>query len=275
MKTILGIIIAGCFILTISCTLTEKLLPNVISKASTSTSSPTLPPTPTDTPTITITPLPSSTPTPDKTATKASSNATVQAKLTQTAQPMVNLVQKLYEEGFISSSQGSVKNLSDFSEAWAQLDWYRWWYQLDERKYSNFVLSFDAEMKSASDKANWDFAGCGIVFHTIDKDNHYVLIIAQDGTLTLSRRVNDVGQVVKKSKQYTTSIPVENIHVVLAVDGIQVVVLINGSEVLSARDSILGSKLSKGKIGFSVLSGTNKGYGTRCSMKNIQFWEIK
>lgn len=275
MRKILCIIIAGFYLLTLACSLTDNQLPNLIPKVSTPTSSPTLPPEPTDTPTITSTPPPTSPPTPDKTATRASYNATLVAKNTQTAQPMVTLIQKLFDEGYISSKQGSVRNIPEFSESWAQLDWYRWWYQLDERKYSDFILSFDAEMKSASDKANWNFAGCGIVFHTVDTDNHYVLFIAQDGILTLSRRVNDVWQVIKKSKQYTSDTPVENIHVVLVVEGIQVVVLVDDREVLLARDAVLDSKLSKGKIGFSVLSGTNKGYGTRCTMKNIQFWEIK
>jgi len=79
----------------------------------------------------------------------------------------------------------------------------------------------------------------------------------------------------KKSKKFTTNIPVENLHVVFVVEGVQVTVFVDEQEVLSARDSLLASKLNKGKIGFSVMSGTNKGYGTRCTMKYIQFWEIK
>ncbi len=270
-----------CVVLSLACSLTQKVFPNELTGAKTPIFSST-PLNPSDTPTITWTPLPSATTTPDKTATRAASNATAQAnnataqaKLTQTAQPMVDLVQKLFEEGYISSKQGSVKNISDFSQSWAQLDWYRWWYQLDERTYSNFILSFDAEMKSASDKANWNFAGCGIIFHTIDKNNHYALIIAQEGTLTLIKQVNGVGSLVKKSKTYTTNIPVENLHVVFVVEGIQATVFVDEQEVLSARDPLLTSKLNKGKIGFSVMSGTNKGYGTRCTMKHIQFWEIK
>ncbi len=268
-------------VLSLACSLTQKVSPNEQTGSNTPIFSST-PLNPSDTPTITWTPLPTATTTPDKTATRAASdataqakNVTAQAKLTQTAQPMVNLVQTLFDEGYISSKQGSVKNISDFSESWAQIDWYRWWYQLNERTYSNFILSLDAKMESASDKANWDFAGCGIIFHAIDENNYYALFIAQDGTLTLVKRLNDVGNLVKKSKKFTTNIPVENLHVVFVVEDIQVTVFVDEQEVLSARDSLLASKLNKGKIGFSVMSGTNKGYGTRCTMKYIQFWEIK
>ncbi|MFN3308799.1 MAG: hypothetical protein ACK44E_06260 [Anaerolineales bacterium] len=187
---------------------------------------------------------------------------------------MAELVEDLYNEGYIASREGTFTKLDDFTEAWAKLDWYQYWYQGDER-YANFILSFSAKMQSASDKANWHHAGCGLVFRHVDNDNHMFLIIAQNGIMSLRKRVKDLVYIVRDSKKYSAQIPVEKVYVTMIVDGMSVYIFADGTKVLEAREPLLGSTLREGRLAFSVMSGTNKGYGTRCSMTNIWLWELK
>ncbi len=271
-------------LINMSCMVVEQLLPaqNKTSMDTTATNTFTLMP-----PTDTALPLPSNTPTINVTATQnyqATLNyratnlakTSTQAVLVKTreARPMAELVEKLYNEGYTTTKEGTFKKLGDFSEQWAKLDWYQYWYQGDD-KYSNFVLSFSATMQSASDKANWHHAGCGVVFRHVDNENHLFLIIAQNGFMSLRKRIKDMVYIVKDSKKYGSQIPVENVYVTLIADGMNVVILADGYQILEARDPILGSTLREGRLAFSVMSGTNKGYGTRCTMKNIWLWELK
>ncbi|MCX8061493.1 MAG: hypothetical protein N3D16_02810, partial [Anaerolineales bacterium] len=232
-------------------------------------------PLPTDTPTITATATRNYQATLSVRETNIAATATRGVLMkTQSAKPMAELVENFYQDGYLASKEGTFIKMDDFNEQWAKLDWYQYWYQGDE-EYANFVLSFSAKMQSASDKANWHHAGCGLVFRHVDNDNHMFLIIAQNGIMSLRKRIKDVVYLVRDSKKYGSQIPVENVFVNLIVDGMNVYVFADGVPILEAREPILGSTLRKGRLAFSVMSGTNKGYGTRCSMTDIWLWELK
>ncbi|MGB9639543.1 MAG: hypothetical protein ACPL3P_06240, partial [Anaerolineales bacterium] len=176
---------------------------------------------------------------------------------------------------YIPNSQGAISHIADFWESWAQIDWYRWWTQLNNRKLKDFVLNFDADMHSDSDIANWDWAGCGVIFHEKDENNYYFLLIAQNATLELEKRINDTPYRIKRTRQFSTNTPINKINFGLVVSGIHVFGFVNNELILDATDLTLNSKLSEGKLGFSVMSGTNKGSGTTCKMTNIYLWEPK
>lgn len=268
----------------LSCMLVDRLFSlQKIPRQETTSPEPITPATATDTPI----PPPSETPTITPTATRdfqatlayretnvAKTATSVVIQKTQSAKPMAELVEDIYNEGYIASKEGTFTKLDDFTEAWAKLDWYQYWYQGDE-KYANFVLSFSAKMQSASDKANWHHAGCGLVFRHVDNDNHMFLIIAQNGIMSLRKRIKDLVYIVRDSKKYSEQIPVEKVYVTMIVDGMSVYIFADGTKVLEAREPLLGSTLREGRLAFSVMSGTNKGYGTHCSMTNIWLWELK
>ncbi|RCK76749.1 MAG: hypothetical protein ANABAC_3174 [Anaerolineae bacterium] len=228
----------------------------------------------TATPLPTNTPKPTATPTPDVKATRLAKTATRQANLTQTAQPMAEIVNFLVREGALASANGTFRSFDTFIQSWAKLDWYQYWYQ-GETKYADFVLSMDIEMMSASDKANWHHAGCGIVFRHVDNDNHLFLIIAQNGRMSLRKRIKDEVYIIRDSTSYGSSVPVEKVHLDMVVQGMEVTLFADGVQILQARDPLLGSTFREGRLAFSVMSGTNKSYGTRCEMNNIWMWVLK
>ena len=56
----------------------------------------------------------------------------------------------------------------------------------------------------------------------------------------------------------------------LIVNGTYAYVLVDGEVV--GEYTLSQSKILNGHLGLSLLSGTNKDYGTRCEMTNIHIW---
>jgi hypothetical protein len=56
----------------------------------------------------------------------------------------------------------------------------------------------------------------------------------------------------------------------LIVKGAYAYILVDGE--LFGEYTLSQSRILKGDIGLTVLSGTNKDYGTRCEMSNIHVW---
>ena len=56
----------------------------------------------------------------------------------------------------------------------------------------------------------------------------------------------------------------------LIVKGAYAYVLVN--EEVVGEYTLAQSKVLRGRLGLSLLSGTNKDYGTRCEMTNLHLW---
>ncbi len=202
-------------------------------------------------------------------ATRQAATAQAVAEATAQAQPMRDVVQQLYAEGYLSSTEGRYYDLRRFDEKWAQLNWYRWFDT--DRSPSDFVVRADTWWSSASDKADWWNSGCGFVFRAKDNDNHYLAYLGLDGWVYFSafRRGNyvDLG-----GKSYgKVDIPTGEAQLMLVVEGDKFTFFVNGERVYSRVDTMFDS----GGLAFTLLSGTNKGYGTWCRMNNVQLWELK
>jgi hypothetical protein len=228
---------------------------------------------PTATPTITETPTPTFTITPDRPATKAAASTTAVAGLTTTAQPMADTIQKLYEDGYLASTEGTFYKLEDFDYAWAQLNYYTW--LPTDYSPKEFVVSADAQWWSDSDNANWYTSGCGFVFRAVDEDNHYLVYLAPAGRVVAVRVVHGKGYLVGVSNDIPFSLDSDNAHIMMIVQGVKITFFVNGQKVSHASDNLLQSAtFEKGYLAYTVFSGTNKGFGTRCKMTNVGLWYI-
>jgi hypothetical protein len=58
--------------------------------------------------------------------------------------------------------------------------------------------------------------------------------------------------------------------VVLAVQQGRVVYYVNGQKALDKKNN----ELASGSLAFTLGSGTNKDFGTRCEITNIELWEL-
>lgn len=234
--------------------------PPTATPASTNTPQPTA----TITQTPTNTPRPSPTPRPTKTPNLAA---------TERMDEFNSQTQSYFEKGYLATADGEIKEIDDFAFDWAQLNWYNW-LPLGEEA-SDFYLS--AHVKWSSAYRNADTSGCGFIFAIQDNGDHYAVFLDQsrifflnaDQSSGYSRPVGLTRGTGRVDFDNPADSPQEADFAVI-VNGTYTYVLVNGEVV--GEYTLAKSKVLRGDIGLSLLSGTNKDYGTRCEMTDIHAW---
>lgn len=233
---------------------------------------PTSTPVPTDTPqpTATITLTPTNTPQPSPTP---SPTQTPNLAATQLIESYNTETQSYFDKGYLAATAGKLKKIDDFSYDWAQLNWYNW-LPLNEN-VSDFYISAHFKWSSAFRNAN--ISGCGFIFAIQDNGDHYavfldrsrILFLNADQTSGYSRPVGLTRGTGRVKFDNPADTPQEA-DFTLIVNGTYAYVLVNNEVV--GKYTLSKSKVLKGDVGLSLLSGTNKDYGTRCEMTNIHLW---
>ncbi|MEO8355297.1 MAG: hypothetical protein ABI621_05255 [Chloroflexota bacterium] len=208
------------------------------------------------TPTVTL--LPTSTPRPTSTPNVAA---------TQRRSDLQAEVQSYFDRGFLESTEGTFKELDDFSDEWAQLGWY----ELERigMKASDFVLS--GHFKWSSAYQNADTYGCGYVFSLQENRDHYALFLDRSKVLFLitSDGYGRISGPTRGTGRVKFGNPAEADFTAI-VKGNYVYALVD-NEVIGEY-TLSQSRPLTGDIALTVLSGTNKDYGTRCEMTNLHLW---
>ena len=169
----------------------------------------------------------------------------------------------LLDQGVISEIGEEFTPFEDFKQEFAQLNYFTWWNT--EFEPSSFVIRADVKWSSASDIANWPFSGCGWVFGESDDENFHLAYLSLDGYGFLKKWVNGNEEVVVKNYYGPLSTPEGEAELILAVQDQRAAFYVNGEEVYNTYDG----NITPGTLSFSVHSGTNKGFGTRCEMTDI------
>lgn len=219
-------------------------------------------PTSTDLPTPSMNLVPTNTPRP---------TATPNLAATQKYEGFNQEIQSYYDVGYVAHTNSNIEEFDDFSVAWAQLGWYQW-YPLG-KDVLNFSLSAHFKWMSASKTA--DASGCGFVFAIQPDNGHYAVfldrnkVIFLDGDSSYGSYARSVGK-TSGSGRVKFNNPAEA-DFTLIVNGIDAYVLVNNE--LIGKYTLSKSRVLQGDVGLTVLSGTNKDYGTRCEMTNIHLFE--
>lgn len=230
-------------------------------------------PAPTATPAATNTPEPTSTKTATPTKTPLPT-ATPNMTATKRSEEWNAEIQGYFDEGYIGTTEGKYTRLDDFSEAWAQLNWYRSW--IFEEAVGDFVFSGHFEWSSASKTPNP--SGCGIMYAMRGKTrNDYkdYSVFLDRSELMYLRTEFGFGKYVGKTRGTTKmklEEPLEADFTLIVYDHYSYVI-VNGEVI--AEYTLPQSDLIEGDFGVSILSGTNKGYGTRCEITEMRLWEPK
>lgn len=224
----------------------------------------TIVPTSTALPAPTMTVVPTNTPRP---------SATPNLAATQKYEAVNQEIQSYYDLGYVARADGNIQELDDFSVEWAQLGWYQW-YPLG-KEVSDFSLSAHFKWMSASKTA--DESGCGFAFAIQPDFGHYAVfldrnkIIFLDADSSYGSYARSVGK-TSGSGRVKFDNPAEA-DFTLIVNGIDAYVLVDKE--LIGKYTLAKSRILQGDVGLTVLSGTNKDYGTRCEMTNIHLFELK
>ena len=193
-----------------------------------------------------------------------------QAQATAQAQPLAARVEAIVAEGYLDRSAGRYDRLEDFDDAWAQINWYQWLWT--GYAPTDFVIRADLEWNSASDTANWFNSGCGFVFRETSRDNldHYLVYLGLDGVVYfLKNRQGELTELASASAG-RLDVPDGSAQFMLAVEGERFTVYVNDQRVVTAHDGSLKS----GLLNYTLLSGTNRDFGTRCAMTNVELWTL-
>lgn len=235
----------------------------VLSACDFSAAQPTSTPAPTDTPaptatntaTPTNTPRPSPTPRPTKTPDLAA---------TQKYNDYQEEAQKYFDMGYLSTADGVFREFDDFEVEWAQLNWFQWWTL--NHKANDFYMH--AHFKWDSAYRNADTSGCGFIFALTADNLYYAVFLDRSEVLFLTKTGNGVrtqGR-IRGSGRVKFDMPAEA-DFTLIVNGHSAYVLVDDEFV--GEYSLSQSKSKSGDLALTVLSGTNKDYGTRCEMSDI------
>jgi hypothetical protein len=229
----------------------------------TPTSTPTLPPTSTPEPTATEVP-PTNTPEPTATKTPVPSPTVNPNKVV-----MADLAEQLEADGHLISTEGFYKRLPTYDDSWAQINWFTWTPTGEEP--DAFVLRTDVTWDSASTAANHFNTGCGFVFNEEDQDNFYMVYLGLDGEANMLR-VKGGWIDAHWHKHYgKVGNPQGGAEFVLAVQDHTFTFLVDGEVALTVTDA----KINGQKLGITINSGTNKSFGTRCRMEDIDLWTLR
>ena len=217
---------------------------------------------PSNTPTLALTSTPTLTPTVTITPT-----ATLNMLATQKAQ---DFIKKYYDANYVSSMNGKYKSLSPYIDSWAKINYYQW--SVSPYSPSNFILKSDISWQSASAAAN--SSGCGYVFHLQEEKNtdHYLFFLSIKGYVEIASNIAGRWKSLGKAT-YGNAAQDGKAQVVLIVEGNVFRVLVN-DKLIKTYTGFSG-KLMTGRLAYTVLSGSNKSFGTRCSFENTEFWMIE
>ncbi len=237
----------------------------VLSACSTAATPPPAPtdtprPTATDTSIPTNTPKPTSTPMPTKTPNLAA---------TQHMNDLQAEAEKYADLGYIPSAEGQFKEFDDFEYDWAQLGWYKRF--LLGQTAKDFFITAHVAWQSAFKNA--EESGCGIAFANQENGEHYAVFLDRSKVLFVDADNRYNGSRLIGPTRGTGRVkftPPAEAEMALIVTNSYAYVLINGEVV--GEYTLSQSRNLEGDLALTVLSGTNKDYGTRCKMTNIHTW---
>ncbi|MFM1931321.1 MAG: hypothetical protein RL226_624 [Bacteroidota bacterium] len=231
-----------------------------------STLTPTVTHTPMSTWTATVipseTPTPSSTPKPTRTPNFAA---------TQKIEDFHAEAQRYFDLGYLSTTDGVFKRQPTYEYDWAQINWYRR-NPIYNVEVSDFFITAHITWSSAYRNANT--SGCGFSFAEQENGDHYAVFLDRSKVLFVKTDYyyHPIGPVrgsglVKFDNPFDA--PVEA-DLTLIVNGTQAFVLVDGEFV--AEYALSQSGTLKGTLAYSILSGTNKDFGTRCNWSDIHIF---
>jgi hypothetical protein len=219
-------------------------------------------------PQVTDTPLPPPTHTPRPTATPRPTQ-TPNLAATEQYEEFGALLDSFLEAGYIDSTDGEIKELDTFNESWPQINWYQWW-PVSET-FGDFVFKGHFEWSTAS--ATPEDSGCGIVFGVQENNDHYGVFLTHNRILFLMNRGTysyEVGK-TRGSGRVNFTNPAES-DFAIAVKGQSAFVVVDD---VATEYTLSADQTTKGQFAYSLLSGTNKEYGTRCEMSDLMLWQAR
>ncbi len=192
------------------------------------------------------------------------------------AQPDDNfqaVLDEMMNKGYIETTEGTLHSLEDYSEESAKLNWYSWGTYVED--VQDFVFSGHFNWSTAVNTN--DDSGCGVVFGVQPNEDHYAAFVTNSriyflrSTEAMGSYSAEVGK-TKGTGRVSFDNPAEA-DFVLAVNGKKAYAYVNQKFI--GEYTLSNDQFTRGAFGLTLLSGTNKDYGTRCEATNLQLLVIQ
>lgn len=202
--------------------------------------------------------------------TLAAGTETAVAEATDAVSRIYPIVQELYEQGYISTTAGSFKQMPYWSDSYA-MRFYVTYHQLVGFEATNFVMVMDVEWATASNTAEGKQGGCGITFRALNYyQAYYAFLLNLDGKIGFISKESSDGY-VSITKAYWG--PLDHMEgsttFIITAEGNTFQVFNMDLERIDLR---IGNALTSGGFAYVLASGTNEGFGTRCTFPDTELW---
>ena len=228
------------------------------SATATNTAAPTLTPTVTWTPTRT----PKPTATPNLTAT-------------QQYNDFMAVVQRAHDAGQIATMEGKYVELADYQDEMASKLSYSWGDTGVSAK--NFIVQADFYWSTAIKTTN--LSGCGFVYRIQSNKDHYLILLDSYAGVKLAsstdRGTYSMGSPSNGDRKIASyGVGPYRAKFTMVVNDLKTYVYVN-DDYYGEYDLLEFRINESGPFAGAVLSATESGYGTRCSITNMQAWIIE
>jgi len=190
---------------------------------------------------------------------------------TSFAQNMYDRVQELYSDGYLKSTAGRYVWIKDYTEELDQINYFGGTYFTDINT-TDVVMVADVAWESADERTNKKNSGCGFYFgYTDDPVKYHVLLFSLDGNVKLFRLWNTKYiEAIGSGFYRSIDIMAGEVELMLILQDKKVQGFVNGRHIFERPNQ----KVAEGHVGFTVSSGINTGFGTRCTFTNVMVWEL-
>jgi hypothetical protein len=214
-----------------------------------------------------------------ETATSQAATADAAIQGTARAEPMMALLRDLQQEGHLESQTGTHMQLPNYRGDYAsgpvrddfgfmETVWYSYDYRLIEPAPSDFVFRTDLRWENFDESAN-KIAGCGLVFRVNQRTGDlYMVWFSGMGHVNHIQTVNRDSRFVSNISYRNLGWPDGSAEFLLVAQGSKISVFINSDHVDTREDEAL----DEGAMGYVILSGDSRGFGTRCTMTDTDLW---
>ena len=174
----------------------------------------------------------------------------------------LNTLQQLEENGTIPLSEGQITSYGDFFDNYTNMGTAKY-YTITEADH--FVLSSKISWLSAFSAPNGAVSGCGFIFGAgSDAKNYLMASIRMNGNIYFNGFNN--GNRLSYGQQYVTTPSIQGEgYLTLVVEGSSVSIYFKGNQIFNRSDVVIPGN----SLGFAILSGTNKDFGTQCTFEDI------
>ncbi len=218
----------------------------------------------------TFTPVPPTATVPPTSTTEPT--ATPNLAATQAMNDILTQVQKYVDAGYLPSTQGEVADLSDGSLEMAKTNYLDFQDAGYEEKVKNFAVWTDLKINSAAPVNYPEYSGCGFTFHFDESGDSYTAMVTKDQVLLTACRNHSCYELgkTKGSGRLNFSDAVDA-KLELIVNDVNAWVRVDDQ--LIGQYTLSSDYLTEpGYLAYTIISGTNKDYGTRCEFSHGKLW---